>query len=101
SRLAPCDAVELTQLLERVDAHVRVRADAEPDASVKEPLDREEAVAEVRLRRRAGADARAGRREQVELAPVGVRCMHDGRARAETAAGLGHVGGGAAVSERR
>src|SRR6185437_5159075 len=85
-RLAPRDAVELTQLLERVDAHVRVRADAESDSAVEEPLDREEAVAEVRLGRRADADARAGGREQVELVSVGVRCMHDGRARAETAA---------------
>ena len=56
--LPACDPVELTQLLERVDAHVRVGADAEPDAAVQEPLDRQEAVAEIRLGRRARADAR-------------------------------------------
>ena len=60
------DALELAELLERVDPHVRVRADDRADAALGSALDREEAVAEVRLRRRADADAarphrRAGR----------------------------------------
>jgi len=84
--LAPRDPIELAQLLERVDPHVRVRSDAEPYGAVEEPLDGQEAVAEVRLGRRAGAYARAGGREQVELAPIRVRRVDDGRARAETAA---------------
>jgi hypothetical protein len=49
-------------------------------------LNRKEAVAEIRLSRRARADPRAALGEQVELVPVGVRCVHDGRARAEAAA---------------
>ena len=53
---------------------------------MQQPLDRQEAVAEVRLGRRARADARAGGREQVELVAVGVRRVDDGRARAEAAA---------------
>ena len=53
---------------------------------MEETLDRQEAVAEVRLGRRAGAHARAGRREQVELVPVGVRRVHDGGARPQAAA---------------
>jgi CDP-diacylglycerol--glycerol-3-phosphate 3-phosphatidyltransferase len=84
--LAPRDPVELAQLLERIDAHVRVGADAELDAAVEDALDGEKAVAEVRLRRRAGADTRSGRREQVELVPVRVRRVDDRRARAEAAA---------------
>src|SRR5262245_21536855 len=70
--LAARYAVELPKLLERVDAHVRVGADAEADAAMEEPLHGEEAVAEVRLRRRARAHARARLAEQVELVPVGV-----------------------------
>ena len=49
--------------------------------------DRREAVAEVRLGRRADADPRARLGEQVELARVGVRRVDDRRVRAE-AAGL-------------
>ena len=55
---------------------------------MEEPLDRQEAVAEIRLRRRAGAHASAGRGEQVELVAVRVRRVDDGRARAEAAAGV-------------
>ena len=51
------------------------------------PLDRQEAVAEIRLGRRARADAGAGLGHEVELAAVGVRRVDDRRARAE-AAGL-------------
>jgi hypothetical protein len=79
-RLATRDAVELAQLLERVDPHVRVGADAEPDAPMEEPLDRQEAVAEVRLGRGTRAHPRARSCEQVELVPVGVRRVHDGGA---------------------
>jgi len=83
---APGDALELPQLLERVDADVRVRPDADAEPALAELLHRREAVAEVGLGRRAGTDPRASRREQVELVPVGVRCVHDGRARAEATA---------------
>jgi hypothetical protein len=47
--------------------------------------DRQEPVAEVRLRRRAHADPCACRGEEVELAAVGMRRVHDRRPRAETA----------------
>ena len=50
--------------------------------------DGEETVAEVRLRRRAHADAPARRRQEVELGVVRMRSVHDCRPRAETA-GLG------------
>src|SRR5581483_3321485 len=56
------------------------------DATVQDALDGQEAVAEVRLGRRACADARAGLREQIELVSVRVRRMDDGRARPEAAA---------------
>src|SRR4029077_4508990 len=85
-RLAPCNPVELPQLLERVDPHVRVRADAELDAPVEEAFDRQETCAEVRLGGRTGTDACTGGREQVELVPVRMGCMDDGRARAEATA---------------
>ena len=42
-----------------------------------DPRHRQEAVAEVRLGRRARADPRPGGGEQVELVPVGVRRVHD------------------------
>ena len=35
--LPPADALELAQLLERVDSHVRVGADAERDAAMFDP----------------------------------------------------------------
>src|SRR6266542_6535329 len=53
-------ALELAQLLERVDSEVRVRADADADAPCADPVDRREAVAEIRLGRRT--DAQAGAR---------------------------------------
>src|SRR5258708_27178814 len=49
--------LELAQLLERVDADVRVRADADADAALADAVDRREAVTEVRFGRRADADA--------------------------------------------
>ena len=87
-RLAAGDSLELAQLLERVDPHVRVRADADADPALDGRSDGQETVAEVRLGRRAGADARARLREEVELGVGGVRGVHDRRPRPE-AAGLG------------
>src|SRR5919201_3238645 len=66
--LAPRDPLELAKLLERVDAHVGIRADAHPDCADAQLAHGNEAVAEVRFRRRAHAHARAGVAEQVELA---------------------------------
>jgi len=82
-RLPACDSFQLAQLLERIDADVRVRADAHADLAVHDACDGQEAVAEIRLRRRADADARAGIAQQVELGAVGMSRMHDRRARAE------------------
>ena len=45
------DPVELSELLERVDPHVRVRADADGDAAIEDALHGEVPVAEVRLGR--------------------------------------------------
>ena len=84
-RLAPSDALELAELLQRIDPDVGIRADAERDPALAEALDGREAVAEVRLRGRADADARAGLGEEVELGVVGVRSVDDRRARAEAA----------------
>ena len=77
------DSFELPQFLERIDADVRVRADAQPDAALAHRLDAEEAVAEVRLGRRADADPGAAVGHQVELGVVGVCGVDDGGARAE------------------
>lgn len=60
ARLTSSDSLELAQLLERIDADVGVRADADPDAAGAHSLDREKTVTEVRLRRQACADTRAG-----------------------------------------
>src|SRR5204863_5399639 len=83
--LSSRDPLELAQLLERVDPHVRVRPDADADRARAHALDREEAVAEVRLGRRACADARAGPRDQIELVAVRVRRVDDGRPLRQTA----------------
>ena len=80
-------ALDLPQLLQRVDPHVRVGPDAERDLAREQALERREPVAEVRLGRGAEAHARAGLGEEVELAFVGVRPVDDRRARPE-AAGL-------------
>ncbi len=84
-RLATGDALDLAELLERVDPDVRVRADADRDSSFLQPLDRQKSVAEVRLGRRAGADAGPRVTEQVELCVGGVRGVDDRRLRAEAA----------------
>src|SRR5581483_8650311 len=52
------DSLELTQLLQRVDANVGVAADAHPDRAVAHAGNRQEAVAEDRFWRRAHAEAR-------------------------------------------
>jgi hypothetical protein len=88
SRLPTRDPLQLTELLERVDANVRVRSDAEPDRALAHALHGQKAVAQVRLRRRAGTDARACLREQVELLPVCVRRVHHGRAFRQTASAV-------------
>jgi CDP-diacylglycerol--glycerol-3-phosphate 3-phosphatidyltransferase len=91
------DPLELAQLLQRIDANVRVGADAQADAPLAHPLHGEEAVAEVRLGRRAGADARARRGDQVELGAVGVGGVDDRRSLAEAARPLQQLDGTDAV----
>jgi CDP-diacylglycerol--glycerol-3-phosphate 3-phosphatidyltransferase len=83
--LAARDSLQLAQLFERIDAHVGIRADADPDAALADALDGKEAVAEVCLRGRAGADTCAGVGDQVELGAVCVRRVHDGRPFAQAA----------------
>ena len=83
--LAPCDPLELAELLEWVDPHVRVRPDAERDRAVEDLGDAQESVAEIGLGRRAGADARSGGREEIELVVVRMRGVDDGRPLAEAA----------------
>src|SRR5436190_11209598 len=82
---ASCDALQLAQLLERIDADIRVGADADPDPALAELLHRREAVPEVGLGRRAEADARAGIRDQLQLVSVRVSGVHDGRPGPEAA----------------
>src|SRR5919109_113072 len=94
---APRDPFELAKLLERVDARVRVGADTEADAPLTHAADREEAVAQVRLRGRARADPRPGLGEQVELRVVGVRCVDDRRARAQATGARQQLDGADAV----
>jgi CDP-diacylglycerol--glycerol-3-phosphate 3-phosphatidyltransferase len=83
ARLTACDSLELTELLEWIDAHVRVRADADPDRALAQTLDWNEAVAEVRFSRRARTDARTGLGDEIEFGPIGVRGVDDRRLRAE------------------
>src|SRR5207342_1635712 len=64
--LASRGALELAELLQRVDPHVRVGADAERDPAVEEALEGGKPVPEVRLGRRAEADARAALGQEVE-----------------------------------
>jgi hypothetical protein len=54
--LTACDALQLAQLLERIEPHVRVRADAQRDRAFAHGGDAEEAVAEIGLGRGARAD---------------------------------------------
>ena len=69
ARLPARDSLELAQLFERIDPDVRVGADAEADAARRDALDGQEAVAEVRLRRRAHADAGSARPSRSSSAP--------------------------------
>ena len=85
SGLPSRDALQLAELLERIDADVRVRADAERYRALSDALGGQKAVAEVGLRRRAGADGRTRRGEEVELGAVRVRRMHDRRSLAQAA----------------
>src|SRR5213079_1692801 len=86
-RGAARDGVDLAKLLERVDANVRVRADADADTALAKPLDGSEAVAEVRLGGGAQADAGLRLGEQVELGVARLGGVDDGRARTEAAGG--------------
>src|SRR6202040_3143870 len=86
--LAPRDPLQLAQLLERIDADVGVGADADPDPAGAHALDRQETVAEVRLRRQTCADTRTGTGNQIELGAVGVRRMHHRRVLAEAAGAI-------------
>ena len=95
--LAAGDALELAQLLERVDADVRVGADAERDPAVLDAGGREEAVGEVGLGRRAGADRRAALLEQIQLGAVGVCGVHDGDVRPEATGAIEQLDRPAAV----
>src|SRR5215208_2555542 len=79
------DAVELAQLLERIDPRVRVRADAESDPPFAYAIDRRVAVAQIRLRRGTDADPRARIAHQVELDVRSMRRVHDRRPRREAA----------------
>src|ERR1043166_198426 len=88
----PCDPFELTELFQRVDPHVRIRADADSDAAPADLLRGHETIAEVGLRGGADASPRPRLSEKVELVRVSVRRVHDGRVRPE-AAGLGQKTG--------
>src|SRR4029450_6678141 len=63
----PGDAFQLAQFLERVDADIRVGADADPDPPLAQLLHRREAVAEVGLGCQAEAESRAGVGEPLAL----------------------------------
>src|SRR6266511_5338784 len=76
--------LELAQLLERVDAGVRIGADTEVDSALADSGNGYVAVAEVRLGRRADADPSLGAGDEVELAVVCVRGVDDRRQRPET-----------------
>jgi len=86
SSASSCDPFQLAQLLERIDADIRVGADAEPDPALAELFDRREAVAEVGFGRQSEADPSAGIGDQIELMVVGMRGVDDRCARAEAPA---------------
>ncbi len=71
------NALELAQLFQRIDAHVRIRADADADCTSAHALDGQEAVAEIRLGRRTRAHARTCTRKQIELVAVRMRRVND------------------------
>src|SRR5690348_14263632 len=82
---APRDPFDLPQLFQRVDADVRVGADADPDPALAKLLDRREAAAQVRLGGWAEASPRSRFRDEIELVVVRVRRVDDGRSRPEAA----------------
>src|SRR6185503_10432262 len=84
--LAPRAGLELADLLERVDADLRVAADREADAGVAVAQRREESVAQVALGRRARHDDRPRPREEVDVAVGDVDAVDDARALAEESA---------------
>ena len=83
--LAPRDPLELAELLEGIDAHIRVRPDAERDPAGPNPLGWQEAIAEICFRRRAGTDRGSRGSEEIELGAVGMGRMNDRRSGTETA----------------
>src|SRR4029077_16058637 len=89
----PGGAVQLSELLERVDTDVRVGTDAHPDPAVAEGGDGDESVPEVLLGRRAHADPCTGLREQVELGIARVGRVDDRRVRAEAAGAIEQLDG--------
>ena len=95
--LASRDALELAELLERVDPDVRVGPDAERDRAGADALGGEEAVAEVGLRRRAGADRRARGRQEVELRAVRMGGVNDRRPLSQAAGAVEQLDRAAAV----
>ena len=85
------------RLLEHVDHRVRVRAQCEPSAILRELRCQADAVGEIALSRRAEAAGRRARRQQPPVAVVQVGRVHGREARLE-AAGIGEqLHGGATV----
>ena len=97
TRLAACDPLELAELLERIDAHVRVRSDAEGNRPRADPFSRKEAVSEIGLGRRARADDASARGEQIKLGTVRMRRVDDGGPLAEAARACKQLDRAAAV----
>ena len=85
ARLATSDSLDLAQLRERVDADVRVGADAERDPAVLDARGGEKAVREVGLCRGARADRCTALLEQIQrdLFAVGARLADPSRRIAE------------------
>src|SRR5437764_10028091 len=83
--LPAADALQLTELFDRIDPDMRVGPDTKADRPVPNARDWEEAVAEVGLGRRADADSRAGLAQEVELIAIRVRRVDDGRPRPQAA----------------
>src|SRR5262245_3185338 len=77
--LSPGDALQLPELLERIDANVRIGADRDGDRTSPHAVRGEKTVAQVGLGGRTGADRRSRRSEKVELGAVRMRRVHDRR----------------------
>ena len=90
-------SLELAKLLERIDAHVRVRSDAEGNRPRADPFSRKEAVSEIGLGRRARADDASARGEQIKLGTVRMGCVDDGGPLAEAARSCKQLDRAAAV----